>query len=117
MTRTELISLWEARRELFQRLRARVEGARIIEEFIADITSVDDDERNTLVGLQQAAVHSGYSVEHLGRLVRQGRLTNHGRKGSPRLRIGDLPARKVDVRRASSYNVDTDARMLRNGRQ
>lgn len=117
MTRTELVALWSARRDLFQRLKAYVEGARIIEEFITDIALVDDDEKNALVGLREAAAVSGYSVEHLGRLIRQGRLINHGRKGSPRLRVGELPVRRFDVRRASSYNVDTDARTLRNGRQ
>jgi hypothetical protein len=46
------------------------------------------DETLTLV---EAAVVSGYSVDHLGHLVRHGKLANLGRKNAPRVRRADLP--------------------------
>ncbi len=32
-----------------------------------------------------------YSADHLGRLVREGKLPNAGREGAPRIRLQDLP--------------------------
>jgi len=46
------------------------------------------DETLTLV---EAAAVSGYSADHLGRLVRDGQLRNCGRKNAPRVRRADLP--------------------------
>jgi len=46
-----------------------------------------------LLTLQEAAQISGYSASHLGRLVREGVIPNHGRKGAPRLRRAELPRR------------------------
>ena len=41
--------------------------------------------------LTQAAELCGYSADHLGRLVREGRITNHGKPNAPRVRLVDLP--------------------------
>ncbi len=46
------------------------------------------DETLTLV---EAAALSGYSADHLGHLVRHGKLRNVGRKNAPRIRRADLP--------------------------
>jgi hypothetical protein len=47
--------------------------------------------------LEQAASESGYSVDHLARLIRQGRIPNAGRKNAPRVVRSDLPhKRQVD---------------------
>ncbi|MGH7721024.1 MAG: hypothetical protein ACREON_19525 [Gemmatimonadaceae bacterium] len=48
------------------------------------------DERLTLA---QAALRSGYSPDHLARLLRVGRLPNAGRRGAPRVRAADVPVR------------------------
>jgi hypothetical protein len=45
----------------------------------------------TPLTLERAAEESGYSRESLGRLVRDGRIRNAGRTGSPRIQRGDLP--------------------------
>jgi hypothetical protein len=70
------------------------------------------DERLTLA---QAALRSGYSAEHLARLVREGRLPNAGRRGSPRIRAGDLPVRPpraVAAARPRAYDPLADARAI-----
>lgn len=46
--------------------------------------------------LTQAAEVSGYSDDHLGRLVKDGIIPNAGRPGAPRIRRGSLP-RKAGV--------------------
>ena len=52
-------------------------------------------QEQTPLTLQQAAAESGLSAEHIGRLVRQGKLKNVGRKHAPRVLRGDV-ARKGD---------------------
>lgn len=54
------------------------------------------DERLTLA---EASARSGYSPDHLARLIREGRLPNAGRPHAPRIRAGDLP------RRSPRHNV------------
>ena len=118
MTRDELCAYWAARREELARTDAYVKGARIIEQFLTDVAAVEDSAQNAVLSLKEAAIRSGYSAEHLARLIRQGRVSNAGRRFAPRIRVADLPKRRSLARNDSgSYNVDTDARTLRNGRQ
>jgi len=48
--------------------------------------------QDAVVSLNDAARQSGYSPDHLGRLVREGKLENLGTRHRPRVRLGDLPA-------------------------
>jgi len=43
------------------------------------------------LNLRQAAKESGYSEDHLGRMVKKGKIPNVGRAHAPRVRRGDLP--------------------------
>jgi hypothetical protein len=56
--------------------------------------AADDGEQLTL---RQSARVSGYSADHLSRLIRQGSLRNVGRPRAPRLRRGDLPHKAVTL--------------------
>lgn len=49
------------------------------------------------VDLQKAAEYSGYTPDHLTRLIRQGRLRNVGRKFAPRVLRQDLPIKPGHV--------------------
>jgi hypothetical protein len=71
-------------------------------------------EKEVLLTLTLASQVSGYSADHLGRMVGDGKLTNYGRKGSPKLRLGDLPKkpRAVVADMSAKYDADTDARSL-----
>jgi hypothetical protein len=65
--------------------------------------------------LAQAAAESGYSEDHLGRRVREGKIPNAGRPNAPRVRRADLPrkpVRKVAGPTALSYDPAADARSL-----
>ena len=50
----------------------------------------------TTYSLVEASRESGYSADHLGRLVRDGKIPNAGRPGAPRIALKDLP-RKAHV--------------------
>jgi hypothetical protein len=112
---------WLTRRDELRRLHALVDGATLCDELLAELDRLGDDAANELLSLQRAAAESGYSADHLGRLLRDGKLANAGRVNSPRIRRGDLPikarhALAPDAER--SYDLDADARSLmsrRNG--
>jgi hypothetical protein len=114
MTTTDLITRWETLREAYAQAGAWVEGTRIIDAFLADIDAVSGQTAGTLLTLREAAALSGYSVEHLGRLIRQGALPNAGKHHAPRIRLADLPQRPGHFARSAkgSYDVVTDARSL-----
>jgi hypothetical protein len=73
----------------------------VLAGFAALTTAVADE----LLNLRQAARESGYSVDHLGRLVREGRISNAGRPRSPRVRRRDLP-RKASVLPAAATRLN-----------
>jgi hypothetical protein len=105
-------------RESFRHSGALVDGAKLIDLVLADLDAVDEADAMRVVTLRDASRRSGYSAEHLARLVRQGIIPNAGRKGVPRIRVSDLPMRREFARnRAGSYDVNADARTLKNGRQ
>ena len=60
------------------------------------------DHDDTALTLAQAALESGYSASHLGRLVRSDTIPNVGGPNAPRIRRKDLP-RKVAPRQASGH--------------
>jgi len=59
-----------------------------------EATLVERDE--TTFSLVEASRESGYSRDHLGRLVREGKIPNAGRPNAPRIALKDLP-RKAHV--------------------
>ncbi|HSU92218.1 MAG TPA: hypothetical protein VLI43_00825, partial [Gemmatimonadaceae bacterium] len=92
-----------------------VDGVTLCDELLGELDRLADDAANVLLSLRRAAAESGYTADHLGRLLREGKLANAGRVNSPRIRRGDLP---IKVRHAvasdagRSYDPDTDARSL-----
>jgi len=115
MTRQELQSRWIARRDEFNLSGALVDGAKIVTQFLTDLGTVEEAENAIVLTLKQAAAQSGYSVDHLARMVRSGLLPNAGRRNAPRIRAADLPYRpkQFDGSAKRSYDVSTDARTLR----
>ena len=118
MKRSELVARWRQRRDSYARVGVLVEGAKLVDELLGDLDGLTRTEEDRLLTLGAASRDSGYSVGHLARLIREGRIPNAGRRCAPRIRAGDLPSRGEFARkRLRSYDVDTDARTLRNERQ
>ena len=114
MTPQELRQRWTELRDTYERVGAWVEGARIIDAFLADLTSIERTSNDRLLTLREAAELSGYSTDHLARLVRQAVIPNAGKRHSPRIRLGDLPRRPKSFAHSQkrSYDAITDARSL-----
>lgn len=86
---------------------------RAADDVLQALATVEDDALN----LADAARESGYSAEHLGRLVRRGEIPNAGRPNAPRIRRADLP-RKASASTSplrehlNAPNMDTPRRRI-----
>jgi hypothetical protein len=74
-----------------------VDGAQLLDRILADFDACTASEADEILTLAQAARESGYTRDHLGRLIRQGTLPNAGRPRAPRIRRADLPGKRLDL--------------------
>ena len=114
MTPAEFLAKWATEADAMQRRGVMVNGAGLLSEVLADFKALMSGQSEAVMSLPEAAARSGYSVEHLGRLVRQGRVPNAGRKGAPRVKAADLPRKPASLVPAGprSYDPVADARSL-----
>ena len=113
MTRDEFVGKWKLEADKMRRRKVLVNGALLCDEILDDLQELLRSEQDRLLTLAQAAERSGYTVDHVGRLLRRGQLRNAGRKGSPRIRAGDLPSKpSPHARSAGRYDPIADARDL-----
>ena len=91
MSFTEFLAKWRAERERLSRYGQRVDPVPLLDDILRDAAAALASDQDECVTLTQAAAASGYSADHLARLIRSGRLPNAGVKHAPRLRRGDLP--------------------------
>jgi hypothetical protein len=91
-TPSDLPDLWRALAVQQRSLGAEAQARTL--EFCADyLTATILHMADELLSLHSAAQESGYSVDHLGRLLREGKIPNSGRKAKPLIRRGDLPTK------------------------
>jgi hypothetical protein len=91
MTIETLAKDWRSRAGKLRDWAAAEEVAHAWEAAARELEAVLAAEEQELLNLQQASQHSGYSPDHLGRLIREGKILNSGRVNAPRIRVGDLP--------------------------
>lgn len=92
-------------------------AARALEWAAQEIEHATSALGEQLLSLQEASERSGYSEDHLARLVRLGRIPDlraKGSKGRIRIRVADLPTRPAAVagRIRIAYDPSADARAL-----
>jgi hypothetical protein len=110
---------WLSRRDELARLKALVDGASLCGEFLSDLDRLASNSEAEVLTVTQAAECSGFSADHIGRLVREGKLSNAGRKHAPRVFARELPARprlRIAELPDKPYDPVTDARSLRSRR-
>ena len=111
----EIRDRWLARRDELRRLKASVDGAALCDEVLADLEKLVSDRAEKPVTVREAAKLSGYSEDHIGRLLREGKLDNVGRKHAPRVMPSALPRRAgltLDHSPRAPYDAQADARSL-----
>ena len=67
--------------------------ARILEHCADELWRTLQHDQDEPLSLREAAEESGYSADHLARLIREGKVHNAGRKARPRIRRRELPVR------------------------
>ena len=114
MVLAELIDHWQARRDELDTLGAQVTAAALFDEILADIRLLLQGQGEELLNLTQAAEVSGYTADHLGRLVRSGTIPNQARFRAPKIRRADVPIRPGRIANgpAKAYDPLADARKL-----
>ena len=93
---TILPQQWREKAELF-RQHGHEATARTYEVCSAELEAAVRGGAQELLDLKEAAQESGYSPDHLGRLVRDGKIPNAGRRNAPKIRRADLPRRPDQV--------------------
>jgi len=113
MSRDEIRTKWSELRDNWTRLGVSVAGAAVAGEILADLEMLWQSENEAQLDLAGAAALTGYSAEHLRRMVRQGRVKSHRIGRRLFFRTVDLPMRpRVDSSAAESYDPIADARQV-----
>ena len=82
------------------------EAAAAALEFSADLVERSlESHSDEVLSLRDAAVESGYSRDHLARLVREGKIPNAGRPKAPRVLRRHLPRKSEPTGQSGVLNV------------
>lgn len=100
LTLQACVAKWSGEAEALRRLGAQVDGAKLIEAILADLQGLARSSDAEALMLVAASRECGYSPEHLGRLLREGRIPNAGRKNAPRILRRHLPLKPSALREA-----------------
>lgn len=120
MRHDDLKAKWAAEASKMQQRDDFVRGARLCEEFLADLDGLEECVDEPLLSVREAAQLSGYSADHIGRLVRDGRIPDRrppGSKGRIAIRRADLP-RKPSAQHTDIAGVhDLASRLSTRGKE
>jgi hypothetical protein len=106
----ELPALWRFQADGLQAYAppAAVAFRRAADELEAALSNAADEE----LTLTQASRESNYSTRQLRSLLRNGSITDAGRRGAPRVRRGDLPRKAKPKHPGATYDAALDAAQL-----
>ncbi len=79
------------------RRRGVAAHATLLESCADELESALQQKHDELLNLTQASRVSGYSREHLGRLLKEGRIPNAGQPGAPKIRRGNVPTKSANL--------------------
>lgn len=71
----------------------RIYGAQTAQELADELIRISDEDFT----LKEAAIVTGYSTGHLGRMIRRGKIPNAGRKTAPRIKGRHLPRKPLQT--------------------
>jgi hypothetical protein len=91
MSPEDFVAKWSAEAQAMHQRGALVNGAALLGEILQDFQAATGEYWDQPLTLADASHESGYSVDHLGLLIRQGTLPNAGRPHAPRIRRRELP--------------------------
>ena len=89
----ELGHRWREEASILRR-RGAASQACLLESCADELEKALRETAGMLLSLADAARATGYSPDHLGRLVKAGKVHNYGRPNAPRVRLADLPTKR-----------------------
>ena len=87
---TALVDNWRRRAGTIRQYGGEA-PAQALEACATELEAAVRRKDRTVLTLNEAAMATGYSASHLGRLVRDGTIPNAGRPGAPRIALRHLP--------------------------
>jgi len=93
-----LIHRWHVEAETLENRYKDERGAFLVGRMARELEDALREHSNEPLTLEQASIESGYSADHIGRQLRDGKLPNVGRLHSPRVRRCDLPIKSSHLR-------------------
>lgn len=113
---SELPSAWRTQASELRRVADAECAARAYEDAAAQLELATRLVDNVLLSVADAAARVGRHRDTIGKAIRDRRLTNHGAKHRPRVRLGELlaqfPSKPVAGLRDGPYDPEADARSL-----
>lgn len=101
----ELSAKWKDIATLLERFSASAQAA-AIRQCAVELDVAIREEEDRLLSLSDASDLSGYSRDHLSRMIRAGVLPNAGRKGKPLVRLRDVPVRPKKLHPSTTKRYD-----------
>ena len=113
-----LLGRWREEAAILRR-RGAVECGDALLSCAADLEAALGQMDDVVLTLTEAQALSGYTSDHLARLVRKGKIPNAGRQGAPRIRRSHLPQKPADLASTDpkAYDPIADARKLGSRRE
>ena len=103
MTPRELVAVWRETARLLSNHEHR--STAIAYETCADaLEAATQKSSEQPLTIKDASRLGGYSEDHLGRMVRERKIPNAGRKGAPRIRRADVPIKAGHVAQQPPHN-------------
>ena len=108
MSPEDFVTKWASEAQAMRHRGVLVNGAALLDEVLRDFDAATRAYWDQPLTLSEGSLESGYSVGHLGRLVRDGQIPNAGRSNAPKIRRSDLPRKASGLRpRASGVHLST----------
>lgn len=103
---------WRAKAADLRRYGASPSADALIQA-ASELEAVLMERESESLSLADAAAESGYSADHLARLIREGVISNAGRKHAPRIRRRDLPKKSAALRHTPLFGMIDRAQIAR----
>jgi len=105
-----LAARWSSKAEELRRYGAE-EAASTLEACAVELEDCQSRWEAELLTLEEAAAESGYSCDHLGRLLSGGVIPNAGEPYAPRIRRMDLPRKPGHLAQPTHLDRSVTSRM------
>jgi hypothetical protein len=75
-------------------LEGQVSAGALIRRIVSSLRCIRSESQNAKLTVTQAARETGYSTKQIRRWLKDGKITDVGEEGAPRIRCGDILKRK-----------------------